>query len=55
MPDRIDSIKVTKTSTGKHSFEIKIYHSNLLDEANQDETISKIKKIENKLKQIFEE
>ncbi len=48
-----DSIKVSKTSTGKYSAEVKIRDDDLQDPERQDKVIQAINDIYIKLKQKF--
>ncbi len=58
MPEQIfkektDSISVSKTSTGKYSWDIKIYNNDLMVSDNQDKVLNSIEAINVKLRNRF--
>ncbi len=50
---KTDSISVSRTSTGKHSFDVKIYCENLTDSTVQESVISQLKAIHEQLRVTF--
>jgi hypothetical protein len=47
--DKTDSISLSRTSTGKYSWDIKIYTKDLLDEVEADMVLSKIEEINERM------
>ena len=52
---KTDSISISKTSTGKISFDVKIYAENLRDDAERDAVLARLKDIYDKLNATFKE
>lgn len=50
---KTDSISLSKTSTGKFSWDVKVYTEDLLDEAQKQRVIEQIKKINKELADVF--
>ena len=50
---KTDSISISKTSTGKYSFDTKIYCEDLLDEAKASHVIKRLKEIDSNLRGVF--
>lgn len=51
--EKTDSISLSRTSTGKYSWDIKIYSENLMVASEQDSVIAQIGSIHNKLQSRF--
>lgn len=50
---KTDSISLSKTSTGKFSWDIKIYNEDLLDDVKKQQVIDQLKKVNGELEAIF--
>lgn len=53
--NKTDSVSVTKTTTGKYSWDIKVYNDDLTDDAKRDAVLEKIKGIDAKLRENFKD
>ena len=51
--EKTDSISLSKTSTGKYSFDVKIYSKDLLAEGEDAKILKKISEIHDKLAEKF--
>ncbi len=51
--EKTDSISVSKTSTGKYSWDVKIYSNDLMVTGEQISVIEQIKNIHNRLLEQF--
>ena len=51
---KTDSISVSKTSTGKWSFDVKVYTDDLLDETKRENVINVLKAVHARLEKEFQ-
>lgn len=51
--DKTDSISVSRTSTGKYSWDVKIYSKNLVDEVEAEIVFERVKLLHEKLRKEY--